>query len=547
MTDAPPAPPPQKKAKKTKTYARNGRRSSRRAAAASPDEDMHAQDDDVVARSAHDDGLGGMLWECIAVTLDEVQSFLSGIAKTRDENEKILRNQIREHLLPILEKQEESRKRREQQRERELLNLAKMANAKRSSRLAGKAEQIKQQEENDRARKEEERQREAEKREERERQKREQERDFRLASREERLRERETRRRLHEEELAQLSEDSRHLSEGNGRVSERRLQAEIEKNQQALKELEEEEEDWIFDCVCGLYGRVDDGSHSVACERCNIWQHSKCVGISEAAAERSDFHFLCSNCSRREAAKHEHRPPIKLKVHGVREEQPHSIANAQLDRPHSQIVVELPAALPSSSLPKNVSAQGFDGQKDLRSAPDTAAQTISTVSVTAAPNDAQTGSPPATHASAAASQAQSTPKMFSNVDAETAHHILPHGNALQTIPTTNGHSRSPAPHELKTPVQTRLEASSPSAEHLPKLTSTPSLVANTHKGAFSDSFSDANSGGLSPVKHSPHPVVGAAAMPKLTMSPLTNLAPAPSPQNLTPPVKSFESKKSGAD
>jgi hypothetical protein len=45
--------------------------------------------------------------------------------------------------LPILQKQEDSRKRREQQRERELLNQAKLANAKRSSRIRGKIEQQK--------------------------------------------------------------------------------------------------------------------------------------------------------------------------------------------------------------------------------------------------------------------------------------------------------------------------------------------------------------------------------------------------------------------
>ena len=70
----------------------------------------------------------------------------------------------------------------------------------------------------------------------------------------------------------------------------RRRLAEIERNKKALQELEEEEDDWIFDCICGAYGQIDDGSHSVACEKCNVWQHSKCLGIDEKEAEKDDFH-----------------------------------------------------------------------------------------------------------------------------------------------------------------------------------------------------------------------------------------------------------------
>jgi len=57
--------------------------------------------------------------------------------------------------------------------------------------------------------------------------------------------------------------------------------------------------------------RQDDGSHSVACEKCSVWQHSKCLGISKSAAEKDDFHFVCKDCKRREDdAK---KPKISLK------------------------------------------------------------------------------------------------------------------------------------------------------------------------------------------------------------------------------------------
>ncbi|KAI1814716.1 hypothetical protein GGS20DRAFT_547079 [Poronia punctata] len=319
LTPAPPTPAPawkpKKNSKKAKAAARAAkrRRTSRSTAQtrSGADDDEPDQDD---APEPEDDGLGGAKWECIGVGLEDIKAFLATIQKSRDENEKILRSTIEEHLLPILEKQEEARKRKILQRERELLNLEKLAHAKRSSRLASKAEQQRIQQQ---AREEEEkRQREekAAKKEEQKRLKAEREHEMRAKSREERLKERETRRLQHEEELAQLSEGSKRM--GDARLSERRVKVEIERNKRVLQELEEEGDDWIFDCICGVYGQVDDGTHSIACERCNGWQHSKCVGISEEEADRADFHFICKSCRRQKQldSGEEKQPYIKLKV-----------------------------------------------------------------------------------------------------------------------------------------------------------------------------------------------------------------------------------------
>ncbi|KAI5862714.1 hypothetical protein GGS23DRAFT_89017 [Durotheca rogersii] len=318
MTDAPPthAPwKPKKNTKKAKAAARAAkrRRVSRSTAQNGGDVDDGPTSDADQAPEPEDDGLGGAKWECVATNLAEVRGFLATIQKTRDENEKVLRGTIENHLLPILEKQEESRKRKALQKEKELLNLEKMAHAKRSSRLANKAEQQRLEQQ---AKEEEQKRRMEEiafRKEEQKRLKMEKERDNRMMSREQRLREREVRRVQHEEELAQLSEDSKNLSSGTGRLSERRLKAEIEKNKQALQELEEEEEDWIFDCICGVYGQVDDGTHSVACERCNVWQHSMCVGISEEEADRDDFHFVCKSCDPKNSSRGATPKPTVIK------------------------------------------------------------------------------------------------------------------------------------------------------------------------------------------------------------------------------------------
>ena len=311
MTEPPPPPP---KTKKRKSYS-SSRRSSKRRRTTQPTSDHEDEGDDEATEPVDlTEGLGGAVWECVAISLDEVRQLVDSFRKSRDDNEKVLRRQLDAHLIPILEKQEESRKRKELQRERELLNLAKMANAKRSSRIANKAEQ---KEEEERMREEErklEKEETARRKEEEQRRKLEKERDSRLLSREKRLKEREVRRRIHEEELAQLSEDSKSGPDGSHRISERRLHAEIERNKQALQELAEEDEDWVFDCVCGLYGQIDDGTHSVACERCNIWQHSKCIGVSEREAEKSDFHFICRSCRKRMEEASTPRKTIKIKI-----------------------------------------------------------------------------------------------------------------------------------------------------------------------------------------------------------------------------------------
>jgi hypothetical protein len=261
------------------------------------------------------DGFGGMTWECLAVTLEQFNDFIGSIEKSRDPNEKVLRKRLIDDVLPLLEKQEEARKRKQAQKERELLNLEKLAHAKRSGRIASKMEQQKKEEEAREA----ERKKQAElamaKKEQEKWMKLEKERESRMMTREQRLKEREARRILHEEELANLSEDSKKLETGQGRLSERHLKAEIERKKQVLEELAEEE-DWIFDCICGAYGQIDDGTHSIACDKCNIWQHSKCVGVSQAEADREDFHFICTICQRKakDAERAKNQPPIKIKL-----------------------------------------------------------------------------------------------------------------------------------------------------------------------------------------------------------------------------------------
>jgi hypothetical protein len=267
------------------------------------------------------------------VTLEEYQAFLDTLQKTKDADEKYLRDSIVEHILPILEKAEEAQLRKRQKREKELLNLQLVAGAKRSSRLAAKEEK----ERHDRDAAEAIRKREADLSEARKEQamqnQLEEDRQSRTMTREHRIRDREQKRLLHEAELERLAEEQERLDKGESRASARNLKAELERSQKNLANLNQDDQ-WIFDCSgCGVYGEnlvsysfrawsghdltlsQDDGSHSIACEKCNVWQHSKCLGVSQQAAEKDNFQFVCRECKQKEEdANRPKLPPLKFRV-----------------------------------------------------------------------------------------------------------------------------------------------------------------------------------------------------------------------------------------
>jgi phage-related minor tail protein len=201
-----------------------------------------------------DDGLGGRKWECIAITLAQYQEFLRTIEKSKDEDEKALHERLTIEVLPVIEKAEEAQMRRIARKEKELINMQKLATAKRSSRLASKMEREREEQQALEA----ERQRKAqllEAKKDQERQKKmEEARESRMMTREQRLKEREYKRILQEEELASLSEENKKVDSGEARMSERHLKAEMEKRKKELAALAQEDE-WSFDCSkCGVHG-----------------------------------------------------------------------------------------------------------------------------------------------------------------------------------------------------------------------------------------------------------------------------------------------------
>lgn len=112
---------------------------------------MQNGDSQLSAPATEDDGFGGRKWECIAITLDDYQTFLESIRRSQDDDEKILRKRIQEQIMPVMEEKAEKDRLKAQRRARELENLQKLATAKRSSRIAGRVTVQKQREEEEAA------------------------------------------------------------------------------------------------------------------------------------------------------------------------------------------------------------------------------------------------------------------------------------------------------------------------------------------------------------------------------------------------------------
>lgn len=153
----PPLPEPPKKKTKAKTPKRGSRASRRRLSRVIPDSTPEVDSEDLETKNNetknedddnhsldYEPNFEGKKWECVAITLNDYNNFLDSIKRSRDPDEKNLHKFITNEIIPILLQKEEDRERKELRRMRELENLHKLASAKRSSRLADKAEKQKE-------------------------------------------------------------------------------------------------------------------------------------------------------------------------------------------------------------------------------------------------------------------------------------------------------------------------------------------------------------------------------------------------------------------
>jgi hypothetical protein len=260
----PPAPKAKPKANSLKAQAARRRASKRRRLEESSTPEIKDEDDKTLENGVNEkstevipqdnDTFGGFKWELVAITLSQYQEFIATL-KTRDPDEKELRQTLQEDVIPWVEKAEESQRRKIERKERELLNLQKLAGAKRSSRLADKHDRERQEREAAEAERKRAADLAAAHKEEERQQRMELDRQSRMMTREQRIKDREYKRLLHEEELAKIEEEAKKVEAGEARGSERHLKAQMEKRKKDLEDLSAEE-DWVFDCSgCGIYGK----------------------------------------------------------------------------------------------------------------------------------------------------------------------------------------------------------------------------------------------------------------------------------------------------
>lgn len=94
-------------------------------------------------------------------------------------------------------------------------------------------------------------------------------------------------------EAVSLSEDE---GQDRERSPEPEREAERESRIGAKRKMDTQElgDDWIFDCICGMHGQVDDGKPHIECESCRKWQHQECVGVNGTQAEEDAFSSSCA-------------------------------------------------------------------------------------------------------------------------------------------------------------------------------------------------------------------------------------------------------------
>ncbi|KAF3939484.1 hypothetical protein ABW19_dt0206232 [Dactylella cylindrospora] len=247
-------------------------------------------------------------FKCLCSNLEEYRALVSKFEKSKHPDEKELVKLIIEDILPNFEKEEQKRKKKLLEEEKERARLELLAGRKRSARVDERIARQREAEERELVRQREHEEHEREMKEVHLRQKEEEARLAKLEEREKRLQERELRAKQREAERVRLLDPDATESDDNIPSGSRKSSRQKEKRK---AELETEDKDWVFDCICGIHGQnYDDGTFSIACDRCGVWQHTKCLGLPESAAEEDEF--ICDRCKDKELAAKS--PPIKIKI-----------------------------------------------------------------------------------------------------------------------------------------------------------------------------------------------------------------------------------------
>lgn len=211
-----------------------------------------------------DDNAG---WHLQCITLEDYNTFLMRLKKSRDVDEKELYRYLNDDVLPQLIEQEKEREQARQQKEQEFLKEQAYAARKRSTRLVQKEEERKIMREKEAESIKLQLVEEEKKREEQKLKKLEQERETRLLLREQRQRERELRIQQREEDKMRATEEAERLgkpiikfltkaamSPTTAKLTTRQQALESKRGGDAIEPHKNPDESWLFDCLCGRHG-----------------------------------------------------------------------------------------------------------------------------------------------------------------------------------------------------------------------------------------------------------------------------------------------------
>ncbi|KAK6510362.1 hypothetical protein TWF506_009474 [Arthrobotrys conoides] len=288
---------------KWKSRKNTGSRSKRRKVAAEEEDESEQIE---FSPDENDIFVSQIEWKCLCSNLEEYRALVAKFEKSKNLDERELRKVILGDIIPVFEKEEQKRKKKLLEEEREFARLELLSHRKRSARVDERVAKRREAEEREQALRREREEHERQEREDTKRQRDEQARITKLEERERRLQERELRAKQREDERAKLLDLDATESEDNGKGRKSSRQKEKRK-----AELDIEDNDWVFDCICGVNGiNYDDGTWSIACDRCGVWQHTACLNVPTSVAEESEF--ICDRCRDKERAAMS--PVIKIKL-----------------------------------------------------------------------------------------------------------------------------------------------------------------------------------------------------------------------------------------
>ncbi|KAI5839988.1 hypothetical protein DFP73DRAFT_559762 [Morchella snyderi] len=279
-------------------------------------------------------------WSCVCISLDDWEKFVSSLKGSKDADEKALYEYLDGDVLPEIRRSEELKQKKLLDIEKERQKQEAIANRKRSSRIDEKM--IRKREEELKAA-EERRQVELLKKTQAEERKREKEREVRLAAYERQI----TRQNNAREKKLQTQDVgcSRVTSGDESSVNSRRASTRVQtRRSRRSPSVEEKEDDWVFDCRCGVHEKKHaGGSTIIACDKCAVWQHLACQNLPPSFIEGD---FTCERCMRREMD-NKKRVTIKLHIGGSTKDSP-----MDLHKGHESALLESlsqPASLPRAS------------------------------------------------------------------------------------------------------------------------------------------------------------------------------------------------------